>query len=126
MAKRLMKPSIENVKIEYENTDIQPQYIEGAQGMLTQKGALHFTLYSEYIKQLEEVNAEATQIQSDSPADVAVNLSRKDPFGLDTSSITLIRRLEGSFVVTAPALRSIIDWLEKKHNEMIKAQSIQQ
>lgn len=125
MAKRVMKPNIEKVKIEYENADLHPRYIEGAQGMVTQKGTLQFTLYSEFVKQLDEINVDATQTQSDSSSGLTVNLSRKDPFGLDTGRITITRRLEGNFVVTAPALRSIIDWLETKHAEMLQAQSRQ-
>ena len=125
MTKRLMKPKVENVKIEYENTDLPPRYIEGAQGLVTQKGTLQFSLHSEFVKHIDEINTEATQIQSESQSGVTINLSQADPFGLDTGRITLTRRIEGNFVITAPALRSIIDWLENKHAEMLITQSMQ-
>ncbi|MDE0254464.1 MAG: hypothetical protein OYG32_06685 [Rhodospirillaceae bacterium] len=120
-----MKRNVESVKIQYENADIPPRYVDSAQGLVNKKGALQFSLYSEFIKQADEINTDAKQIQGDSPSELTINLSRADPFGLDTGQITITRRIEGNFIITAQALRSIINWLEKKHAEILIAQEQQ-
>ena len=125
MANRSTKKNVENVKIKYENADIPPRYVDGAQGLVNQKGVLQFSLYSEFMKQTDEINTDAKQIQGDSPSELTINLSKADPFGLDTGHITITRRIEGNFVITAQALRSIINWLEKKHDEILIAQEKQ-
>ena len=121
MATNASLKGLQNVVIEYENADLTPAYVEGAQGVRTQKGALQINFYSEYLKPLSEVQPKINVVENAAGSkEVIMSLSQADPFGLDTGSITIVRRVEASLILTAPALQSIIPWLQQKLDELVQ------
>ena len=110
-----------NVVIEYENADLTPVYVEEAQGIRTQRGACQISFYSQYLKPLSEVQSKLNvgERAAGSTA-VTMELGHADPFGLDTESITIVRRVEANLILTAPVLQSIIPWLQKMLDELIQ------
>ena len=106
--------------VQYDNVDIPPVYVEGAQGLLTPQGALQIAFFSEYIKPLAEVRTSvAAEAVHDGEA-VTISFSAQDPFGLDGKQIHLIRRVEAHLVLTEAGVRQLLPWLHQKLDEMQK------
>ena len=105
------------VVVEYENTDITPVFVEGAQGMKTPNGALQVSFYSEHMKPLETLATVSVPIE-DPDRQGDLKFKTKDPFGLDTGSITIVRRIEASLFLTEPSLKILINWLNLKLLEL--------
>ena len=111
----MARPLPTKANIEYTGTDIPPVYVEGAQAMKTPQGALQVDFYSEYIKPRDMLKATMQTIkQSNNLA--TMRLQADDPYGMGsgTGNITIMRRIEARFILTAPALRSILPWLQSK------------
>ena len=105
------------IVVQYENLDLSPAYVEGAQGMRTSKGALHVSFYSEYVKSKEEISIDIESSVSSSDA-VSTTVSAPDPFISDDGEIRLVRRVESNLIFTVPVLQSLIPWLQTKLQEL--------
>lgn len=101
------------VIIKYENADLAPAYAEGAQGMLTPKGALHVSFYSEYLKHQPEL-----ECNSQPMLDGTVQAQTPDPYSPRHGKFHIVRRVESSLILPASFLRDLIPWLQSKLNEL--------
>ena len=111
------------IVLEYENMDLAPAYVEGAQGMRTPLGALHVSFYSEYIKPIESLELPVeTQSVSDDTS-VTLKVFQPDPFIAEAQKIRMVRRIEANVILTLPALQALIPWLQQKLDEMEKHDS---
>ena len=111
------------VVLEYENMDLAPTYVEGAQGMRTPLGSLQVSFYSEYIKPIESLELPVeTQAASDDTS-VTLKVLQRDPFIAETQQVRMVRRIEANVILTLPALQALIPWLQQKLNEMEKHDS---
>lgn len=110
-----LEPSTPKLIIEYENEDIRPAYVEGAQGTRTPQGALHVAFYSEFMKTQKKI--QATVKKTDDPKD-GTALVASDPFMFDNGELHIVRRVEANLIFTVPALESLIPWLTGKLQEM--------
>ena len=109
--------------IEYENVDVRPAYVEGAQGMRTPQGALHVSFYSEYVKARDKLNSQVTSNSKPGENSVTIAIASGDPFGIDDDEIRIVRRIEASLILTVPALQTIVPWLQQKLNELTQNDS---
>ena len=102
--------------VEYQNDDLPPVYVESAQGIRTPRGSLQVTFFSDYIRHHQD-----TVIQLRTPADQppgTVDVGVEDPFRLAEGDIRLVRRVEANLILTLPALKALIPWLEIKLKEL--------
>ena len=111
------RPSVGSVVIEYENSDNTPVYVEGAQGVLTPKGSLQVSFYSENMR--PKTNLSTTLDQSGT----VVNVKTEDPFGLDVGEIHIVRRIEADLILTLPTLKAVTAWFNNKIGEMEAVQA---
>ena len=101
--------------IQYKNLDMEPVYVEGAMGGLTQRGSLHVSFFADYLKPPEQT--EVTTKKGDDEGSFGIPM--KDPFGIQTGNpICVVRRIEASIVFTEPMLRTLIPWLQSKLDEI--------
>ena len=102
--------------VEYQNDDLPPVYVESAQGIRTARGSLQVTFFSDYISHHQD-----TAIQLRTPPDQppgTVDVGIEDPFRLAEGDIRLVRRVEANLILTLPALKALIPWLEIKLKEL--------
>ena len=111
-------PMTTKIVVKYENLDLPPAYVEGAQGMRTSQGALHVSFYSEYVKSKEEIRTSITLPDPSSGDPQTVQVTVPDPFQRDDGEIRIVRRVESNLVFTTPVLRSLIPWLQQKLLEL--------
>ena len=106
---------VANAILEYENLDLPPAYVDGAQGVLSpSKDVLHVSFFSERMAGSEELTAYATPSQDGKTFGANVG----DPFGVDTNEVRVIRRVEANLIFTPEALKQLIPWLKQKLNEL--------
>ena len=117
MARKTTRPALRAV-IEYENLDVSPAYVEGAQGVKTPQGALHVSFYSEFFKHKNVLKPRIARSGNDGGTTTYTVTDAPDAFGLDAGDITIVRRIESSMIMTVPTLRAIVPWLQMKLNEL--------
>ena len=119
MAKRPAEksPALTKIVVEYENLELKPVYVEGAQGMGTTQGALHVSFYSEYTKSKAELKGKTRSSELAANNAARVQVSFPDPF-LSGDEIRIVRTVESALILTAPVLRSLIPWLQLKLQEL--------
>ena len=120
MASSPPRLSPKKATVQYQNADLTPAYVDGAQGLVTQNGALCVNFYSEYVKPLSEISSQGSRAQTIEPGVSQLTMRHGDPFGLDTDEITIIRRIEASLFMTRPVLESIVPWLQQRLDEIRK------
>ena len=104
--------------IEYEGTDLTPVYVEAAQGIKTPRGAFQLSFYSEFIKSRDRLGARIEPIGEHGNS-TTVRMNADDPYGLSKGEpLKIVRRIEANLILTIPALRSIIPWLQSKLKEL--------
>jgi len=96
--------------MEYENLNLPPAYVDGAQGMLSpNKDVLHVSFYSERLAGKPKLSAVSEKIDENT-----YQASFGDSFGLDTGDVCFIRRVEANLIFTRSALENIIPWLQQQ------------
>lgn len=108
-------PARTKIVVEYENLELKPAYVEGAQGMRTSHGALHVSFYSEYTKSKAQLKGETRSLAANNAETVQVTFP--DPF-LSGDEIRIVRRVESALILTVPVLRSLVPWLQSKLQEL--------
>ena len=106
------------VVLEYENLDLAPTYVEGAQGMRTPLGALQVSFFSEYIKPIEPLELPVETHAASDNTSVSLKVLQRDPFLSEAQQIRMVRRIEANVILTLPALQALIPWLQQKLDEM--------
>ena len=105
------------IVIEYEGTDLPPVYVEGAQGMTTPKGFLQVSFFSEYVKARGNLGAKVMET-AESAGVTSMRIQAEDPYGLDKGEMRIVRRIEANLILSPPALRDIVSWLQLKLHEL--------
>jgi len=109
--------------VEYENLDLAPAYVEGAQGMPTPQGALHVSFYSEFLRTKDKLLSKIVEQENPDGSVTCEITGVPDAFGLDKGDLTIVRRIESSLIMTVPTLRVIVPWLQAKLNELEKQEN---
>ena len=113
-----LEPSQPKLIIEYENEDIRPTYVEGAQGARTPQGALYVSFYSEFVKTQKKIQATVKKTDDSDDSKDGTALVAQDPFMFDNGELHIVRRVEANLIFTVPSLESLIPWLTGKLQEM--------
>ncbi len=112
------KKTSNKATLEYENLDLPPVYVDGAQGTLSpNKDVLHVS-FSERIAGLPSLSVNTEIIESQDNKTCQANFG--DCFGLDTGNIHLIRRVEANLIFSRHSLEGIISWLQQQLNTLPK------
>ncbi len=111
------------VSVEMKNLDMPYGLVEGAQGMMTPNGNLAVSFYSETTRSKEKLTASSpVNVLDDGSAKSQANLP--EPFGLDKGEMEIVRVVEANLIFTEKSLQLIINWLQQKHDEIIKNKEV--
>ena len=103
--------------IEYENDDLAPVYVESVQGMRTGRGSLQIMFFSDYIgHQKNATELTVTTPPGKPPGTVDINVG--DPFRAADGSFRVVRRIEANLILSLPALKALVPWLQLKIDEL--------
>lgn len=105
--------------IEYQNDDISPVYVENVQGVPTSRGSLQMMFFSDYITHhkdglsvaLQKVEGPVADPLPDQPSRAVSVEIGDDPYGLMRGDVRVVRRIEANIVMTLPALKALVPWL---------------
>lgn len=106
---------VANAILEYENLDLPPAYVDGAQGVLSpSKDVLHVSFFSERTAGLPKLSVTPKKIGDGK----SYKANFGDSFGLDTGNVRFTRRVEANLIFTQKSLEKIIPWLQKQLEDL--------
>ena len=117
MASAETGPETPSIRIDYENLDMPPRYVEGAQGIPTPKGALQCYLFSDYVVPPQTMVPEAKTRKEGENA-FAVDMRVQDPYGLQGGQMRIVRRVEANVILSEAAARELHTWLGQVLGQM--------
>lgn len=97
------------VTLEYESLDSPPRYVEGVQGLVTNKGAVQMYFFSDLFTPPPEIHSNVSTIPRIDGA-VTINASIDDPYGLKSKNVLIKRRIEANLILSLSTLKEIRDW----------------
>ena len=116
MANRPKSPRRRAGVVEYQNDDLAPVYVESVQGVSTPRGSLQMMFFSDYISHHKDAPILLTQAPDQPPG--TLDVKTEDPFRLAEKDIRIVRRVEANLIMTLPALKALVPWLQIKIEEL--------
>ena len=110
MARVTTRPKIPKANIEYEALDAPPRYVEGVQGLVTNKGAVQIYFFTDFVTPPPRLDPEVRTRDTDSDGEFSVDMKIDDPYGMKDGNIRVTRRIEANLVLTVAALRDLHVW----------------
>ena len=110
MARAAARPKPPKVTVEYESLDVPPRYVEGVQGLVTNKGAVQMYFFSDLVTPPPRLDPTVRIGDADSEGDIAVDMKIDDPYGLKDGNLRVTRRIEANLVLPVAALRDLHAW----------------
>ena len=113
MASARTDPKPPKCRIEYENLDMQPRYVEGVQGVPTPRGSVQCYLFSDYVIPPETIVPKTRRLSKN-----IVNIEIQDPYGLQCDQVRIVRRVEANVILSEAAARELHRWLGEYLEQM--------
>ena len=102
--------------MEYQNDDLAPVYVESVQGVATSRGSLQMMFFSDYVSHHKDTPIKLTQPPDQPPG--TLDVQSEDPFRFAEQDIRIVRRVEANLIMTLPALKALVPWLQLKIQEL--------